>query len=245
MLVRLAAAAEQERRQLGTAGEPDRGALRREQQREHKRKRVTIGQVAHEVADENRYDEAGDHAEKAAQKVGQRSAGQPEVERSPATEHVRRAQVGKYQSFQCGQPDDDVSGVWVPHAADQEITEHETTDHSEPRPQPPGEKLGTLHGLPPQETDTSVPAMNAPDLIGLENAPQTASASVRTSMTSRPECRPAFAPAGIKARVSPCRAASWRRHSSCPTRSTSPVNPSSPITTRPSGNGPLLLLLAI
>src|SRR5205807_6992688 len=128
---------------------------------------------------------------------------------------------------------------------DHEITEQKTTDHSEPHPEPSGQILGTLHGLPPQETEIPASLINAPDRICVGNAAETASATVRTSTTSRPEGRPASEPAGIKARVRPCLAASCRRRSRWPTRRTSPDNPSSPITSRPSGIGLLFSLLTI
>src|SRR6202022_2851671 len=157
---------------------------------EHERQRIAIRKVAHEKADQDGDDEAHDHAENAAQQVGQQSARQPEIECPPATQHVRRAQVREYQSFQRGQPDDDVARPVVPRSVDQEITEHKSTDHSEPRTAPAGETPGTLHELPPQETDTPASLMNVPDLIGVENAAEAASARVLTSTTSRPDGRP-------------------------------------------------------
>src|ERR1700694_4235551 len=65
-----------------------------------------------------------------------------------------------------------------------------------------------------------------------------ASARLRTSISSSPGYRPVgLPPDGMMARVNPRRAASWRRRSSCVTRRTSPVRPSSPMTTVPPGRG--------
>src|SRR5438309_12089100 len=150
-----------------------------------------------------------DHAQQSTQQIRQRGARQPEVEISPPAQHVRRAEVSEYQSFQRGQPDDRPAGMSASaQTPDDEITEQKTTDHSEPGSGPAGQILGPFHGLPPQETVSPAPLINAPDWMGLGNAAETASATDRTSTTSRPDGRPARAPAGIKARVRPCLAAS-------------------------------------
>ncbi|TME68969.1 MAG: hypothetical protein E6I50_06605 [Chloroflexi bacterium] len=138
--------AKEQRGDLGTPGQADRGALRRQQQREHEGKTIAIGQVAHEDADQNSDDKTNRHAEKSTQQVGQRSARQPEVDPPPSTEHVRRAQIGKDQSFQGRQPDDRPARVRVAVGPNHEITEQKTTDHSEPRPEESGQILGPRHG---------------------------------------------------------------------------------------------------
>src|SRR5207247_9072644 len=130
--------------------------------------------------------------------------------------HERRAQVREDQTFQGRQPDDRPARVRARDAPDHEITEQKTADHSEPRPQPAGGILGTLHELPPQETVSPASLMNSPDLMGEENAAETASATDRTSTTSRPVGRPALKPAGIKARARQGRRAAWRRRPSWP-----------------------------
>src|SRR6267378_3642295 len=241
--LRLLRAPKQQSRQLRPTRDANRRAKQCEQQREHERKHDAVRQVTDEHADEHGHDEADDHAEQTADEIGQRSLREAQVEASPAAEHVRRAQVREDQSLHRGQADQHPTLMVDPREADERITQEKPTDDSDPHPDATGEGIGTLHGLPPQGTDTSGSFINAPDLMGERCAAEIASASVRTSTTSRPACRPARAPAGIKARVRPCRAASWRRRSSWPTRRTSPANPSSPIATRPSGSGLFLVLL--
>ena len=129
-----AAAAEEKRRQLGPACEPDRGALGGEQQGKDRGHQDPVWQVPHEDTDESGDHQSDDHAEEPAQQVGQRGAGQPEVEGAPAAEHVRRAQVGEDQAFQRGQADDHVAGIRVGPAADQEIAEQKAADQAERRP---------------------------------------------------------------------------------------------------------------
>src|SRR2546422_7947387 len=237
---------EEQRAELGAAREPDRSSLRSEQKGEHQRERVSVRKVADEKPDQEGDHETDHHAQQSTQQVRQRGAREPKVDPAPPAQQVRRAEVREDQTFERGQPDDRPARVGVgAQAPDHEITEQETTDHPEPRPCPSGEILGTLHGLPPQETERPASLMNAPDLMGEGNAAERASARVRTSTTSRPEGRPAREPAGINARVRPCRAASWRRRSRWPTRRTSPDNPSSPITSRPSGIGLFFSLLMI
>src|SRR5438309_4742045 len=194
-------ASKKQRRQLSAAGQTQRRALGGEKQRQHERQHHAVRKVANEEAYQRRDDQTRDDAQQSTQQVRQRSARQPEVDPPPPAKQVRRAQVGKDQTFQGRQPDDRPARARV--APDHEITEQKTTDHSEHHPEPSGQQLGTLHGLPPQETESPASCMNAPDLMGEENAAETASARVRTSTTSRPEGRPALAPAGIKARVRP------------------------------------------
>src|SRR5438309_8915521 len=86
-----------------------------------------------------------DHAQKSTQQIRQRGARQPEVEISPSAQHVRRAEVREYQSFQRGQPDDRPARMGASaQAPDHEITEQKTTDHSEPGSDPAGQILGTF-----------------------------------------------------------------------------------------------------
>src|SRR5205807_10394621 len=169
-----------------------------------KRQWIAVRQVPHERTDQDRDDKTDDHAKETTEQVGQRSAGQPEIDRSPPAQQVRRSEVREDQAFQCAQRDDGLARVRSgTEAPNHEITERETTDHSEPRPSPSGEILGTLHGLPPQETEIPASSMNAPDFMGEENTAETASATERTSTTLRPDGRPALAPNGINARVRP------------------------------------------
>src|SRR5487761_1379651 len=86
----------------------------------------------------------------AAQEIGQGSAGQAKVESPPTSKHVRRAEVRKDQAFQARQPDDHVAGIRVSFSPDQEIAEQETANQAKRRPQPAGQLLRTLHGIPPR-----------------------------------------------------------------------------------------------
>src|SRR5206468_11585721 len=175
---------------------------------------VSIRKVADEDADEDGDDQADDHAHQSAEHVGEWSGRQPKVEPPPSSQHVGRAKVGEDQTFEGRQPDARPARVRARDAPDHEITEQKTTDHSEPRPQHAGEILGTHHGLPPQETDSPASAMNTPALMGEEKAADTASATDRTSTTSRPAGRPRPGPR--------------RGHTGAPARPPPPPAPAAP-----------------